>query len=100
MATDLGTQDVYLRLAHRCRINTWEPLSAPTTARIASPRQCARCFSRAKVDVAKAYAAQLKSESGDMKSIVSAIQDSVLAAGMGIKMHDDDGEPLRGSRVC
>ena len=50
--------------------------------------------------MAKAYAAQLKSESGDMKSIVSAIQDSVLAAGMGIKMHDDDGEPLRGSRVC
>lgn len=67
--------------------------------RIASPRQCTRRFSRAKVDAAKAYAAQLKSESGDMKSVVSAIQDSVLAAGMGINMHGDDGEPLRGSRV-
>ncbi|CAM9352187.1 unnamed protein product, partial [Laminaria digitata] len=51
------------------------------------------------VDVAKAYAVQLKSESGDMKSVVSAIQDSVLAAGMGIKMHGEDGEPLRGSRA-
>lgn len=54
---------------------------------------------RAKVDAGKAHAARLKSDSGDMKSVVSALQDSVLAAGMGIKMHGDDGELLRGSRV-
>lgn len=51
------------------------------------------------VEGTKAYAARLKAESGDMRAVMSAIQDSVLAAGLDIAKHDEYGEPLAVSQA-
>lgn len=58
------------------------------------------CIShRSQVEGVKAFAARLKSEAGDMRSVLSTIQDSVLAAGMDLDKYDENGEPLGTSQV-
>lgn len=52
-----------------------------------------------KLEEATTCAVRLRSESGDMRNLLSSIQDSVLAAGMDIEMRDDDGNPLAVSEV-
>ncbi|CAM9760146.1 unnamed protein product [Scytosiphon promiscuus] len=46
------------------------------------------------VESLKAYVARMKAESGDMRAMTSAIKDSVMAAGLPLVTHDDDGEAL------
>lgn len=51
------------------------------------------------MESAKAYAARLKAESGDMRAVMSAIKDSVMVAGLDIATHDENGEILGASQV-
>ncbi|CAM9374339.1 unnamed protein product, partial [Hapterophycus canaliculatus] len=46
------------------------------------------------VESLKSYVARIKAESGDMRAMTSAIKDSVMAAGLPLVTHDDDGEAL------
>ncbi|CAM9930996.1 unnamed protein product, partial [Ectocarpus sp. 12 AP-2014] len=49
---------------------------------------------RKELESTKAYAARIKAESGDMRAVFGAIDDSVTAAGLELMTHDASGEPL------
>ncbi|CAM9775141.1 unnamed protein product [Ectocarpus fasciculatus] len=61
----------------------------------------ARIFhTRKELESAKAYAARIKAESGDMRAVFGAIDDSVTAAGLELVTHDASGEPLSATQAA
>ncbi|CAB1102852.1 unnamed protein product [Ectocarpus sp. CCAP 1310/34] len=55
---------------------------------------------RKELESAKAYAARIKAESGDMRAVFGAIDDSVTAAGLELITHDASGEPLSATQAA
>ncbi|CBJ33362.1 hypothetical protein Esi_0466_0005 [Ectocarpus siliculosus] len=55
---------------------------------------------RKELESAKAYAARIKAESGDMRVVFGAIDDSVTAAGLELMTHDASGEPLSATQAA
>lgn len=51
------------------------------------------------MEAAKADTARLKTESGDMRIVTSAIKDTILAAGLTFETHDEHGQLISASQV-